>query len=323
MAHNIDSMAYYGEVPWHGLGCEIPARAKTAEMVVAAGLDWEVEARGARGAKKDKKGRFLKYEIVRKPRLRTNDHEILLGVASRFYVPLQNREAFDFFDPVVGENKAVFETAGALGHGECVWALARMPEVMEVVRDDVCMRYLLLSNRHDGKGSVTVKFTSVRVVCQNTLMLALKDGQSAYRVRHSKIMAERLAEVGQILGMAREMYDECGKIFKKLAATSLALNKLDKFLQAVYPKTEPQKASGKRPEKWERIDRLLEESDDLKLPGVKHTMWAAYNAVTRYEDYHQTRTPEDPSARLNRVWFGAGADTKLNALNAARQIADA
>lgn len=173
MAHNINSMAYYGEKPWHGLGQEVPGRATTAEMIVAAGLDWEVEARGARGATRDKRGRFSRYEIVRKPRPNMEEHEILLGVASRFYVPLQNREAFDFFDPVIGDNKAVFETAGALGQGECIWALAKMRDVIEIVRDDVCMRYLLLSNRHDGNGSVTVKFTSIRVVCQNTLMLAL------------------------------------------------------------------------------------------------------------------------------------------------------
>ncbi|MFH1603524.1 MAG: DUF932 domain-containing protein [Pseudomonadota bacterium] len=136
----------------------------------------------------------------------------------------------------------------------------------------------------------------------------------------SSVMSERLAEVGEILGIARKMYEECGEIFKKLAATSLAHNKLDQFLKTVYPLTEPQKRSGVRPEKWVRIDQLIEESDDLTLPGVKGTMWAAYNAVTYCEDYRQTRTPEDPNARLNRVWFGAGADTKLKALEAARQL---
>lgn len=320
MPHNINSMAYYGEKPWHKLGQAIPARATSGQMIVAAGLDWEVTARGARGAGKDKKGRYSMYEIVREPRAETKEQEILLGVASRFYVPLQNHEAFSFFDPVVGNNKAVFETAGALGRGECVWVLAKMPEAMEIVPGDECRRYLLLSNRHDGKGSVTVKFTSIRVVCQNTLMLALKDGQNAYRVRHTKVMTERLAEVGEVLAMAHKVYEECGEVFKKMAKMSLTKNKLDEFLQAVYPLTEPQKRSAKRPEKWVRIDQLIEESDDLTLPGVKGTMWAAYNAVTYCEDYRQTRTPEDPNARLNRVWFGAGADTKLKALEAARQL---
>lgn len=136
-------------------------------------------------------------------------------------------------------------------------------------------------------------------------------------------MSKRLKEIGEIVRMARKVYEECGEVFKKMAATSLAENKLDEFLQAVYPLTEPQEKSRTRPEKWQLIDKLLEESDDLKLPGVEGTMWAAYNAVTRFEDYRQTRTPEDPNARLKRVWFGAGADTKLNALKAARKLVTA
>lgn len=318
MAHNIDTMAYYGEVPWHGLGTQIPARANTDQMIVAAGLDWAVEARPARGAREDKKGRFSRYEIMRLPRPRSTEHETLMGVTSRFYVPLQNKEAFEFFDPVVGEGKACFETAGALGEGECVWVLARMPEVMEIVRGDECLRYLLLSNRHDGKGSVAVKFTAVRVVCQNTLMLAMKDGESVFRVRHSKVMTTRLAEIGEVLGMARQMYEQCGEVFKAMAAKALSSNKLDEFLQAVYPKTDVQKRDGKRPEKWDRIVELLDTRPDLQLPGVRGTLWGAYNAVTGFEDYRQTKTPETTSARLNRVWFGSSADTKLRALAAAR-----
>ena len=198
--------------------------------------------------------------------------------------------------------------------------LARMPDAIEIVRGDECMRYLLLSNRHDGKGSVTVKFTAIRVVCNNTLMLALKDGQNAFRVRHSRVMFERLAEIGEILSMARKMYEECGEIFKKMAKITLARNKLDKFLETVYPRTEVQKKAGKRSEKWDLIDQLLEETEDLQLPGIKGTLWAAYNAVARFEDYRHTHTPEDESARLKRVWFGAGAEAKFDALKAARKM---
>jgi phage/plasmid-like protein (TIGR03299 family) len=320
MAHKIDSMAYYGEVPWHGLGVHVPERLHAGPMMHAAGLDWEVESRGARGATRDDKGRYSRYEIVRMPRPGKSEGEVLLGLASRHYVPLQNREAFDFFDPVVDQGRAVFETAGSLGQGECIWVLAKLPDVIQVVRDDDCMQYLLLSNRHDGHGSVVVKFTSIRVVCNNTLMLALKDGQNAYRVRHSKIMTVRLSEIGEILGMATRMYAEAGDLFRAMAARTLAKNRLDDFLQAVYPVTAPQKKNGKRPEKWEQIDRLIDSRADLQLPGVRGTLWAAYNAVTAFEDYRQSSKPEEPSARLNRVWFGSSADRKLTAFQAARSL---
>ncbi|WP_420474274.1 DUF932 domain-containing protein [Noviherbaspirillum sp. ST9] len=320
MAHNINSMAYYGERPWHGMGSEIPERATAEEMITASGLNWKVEARPARGARKDRKGRYSRYEIVRLPRDEANESETLLGAVSKYYTPLQNADAFAFFDPVVGESMACFETAGALGEGECIWTLAKLPEVMEIVPGDICMRYLLLSNRHDGKGSVTVKFTAIRVVCQNTLMLAHQDGQAAYRVRHSKAMPERLAEIGNIMRTAHQLYEQCGKVFKQMAHTALHRNRLDTFLEAVYPRSEAQKKTGTRPEKWRHIDRLLEEAPDLQGNSVRGTVWAAYNAITHYEDYRPSRTPEDGSVRLNRVWFGSSATVKLNALNSALKL---
>jgi phage/plasmid-like protein (TIGR03299 family) len=323
MPHNIDSMAYYGDVPWHKLGTRLPERVGAKDMLVAAGLDWEVQVRGARGAILDRKGKYSRYEIVRIPRPQKQEEEVLLGVVSKHYVPFQNQQAFDFFDSVITQGKAVFETAGSLGQGENIWVLAKLPNVINVVRNDDCMQYLLLSNRHDGQGGVVVKFTSIRVVCQNTLMLSLKDGQNAYRVRHSNIMANRLSEIGEILGFSTRMYAEAGEAFAGMARKALSKNLLDDFLQAVYPKTEPQKKNNKRPDKWLEIDKLLEERDDLILPGVKGTLWAAYNAITCFEDYKQRKQPEDEAGRLNHVWFGAGADTKLNAYQEARKFAAA
>src|SRR5690606_26120621 len=112
---------------------------------------------------------FSRYELVRPLAPEAGDDEVLLGVVSHAYEPLQNTQAFDFFDSIVDRKEAFFETAGALGQGERVWVLAKLPDVIEIVRGDDCCRYLLLSNTHTGQGSVIVKFTSVRVVCQNTL----------------------------------------------------------------------------------------------------------------------------------------------------------
>src|SRR5262245_59783350 len=118
----VQTMAYYGEVPWHKLGTLVP-RGETAEqMIRAAGLDWEVDLRPARGERKiNRNGEFSRYEVVRVPRPKTNETEVLLGVVSRRYRPLQNAEAFRFFDPVMQDSKAYFETAGALGEGGRIW----------------------------------------------------------------------------------------------------------------------------------------------------------------------------------------------------------
>jgi phage/plasmid-like protein (TIGR03299 family) len=319
MSHNIQTMAYYGDVPWHGLGKRVPARATSAEMIAAAGLDWKVEKRPARGAKLNKKGEASRYELIRVPR--PDEEEILLGVVSKRYEPLQNEEAFAFFDPIVGQNKACFETAGALGDGERIWAMAKMPDAIEVVRGDDCYKYLLLSNTHDGQGSVTIKFTSIRVVCQNTLMLALNNGAKAFTVRHSKRMADRLEEVADILRIAREVYEESASIFRQMAKVQLDAAALAEYLDLVFPKTAGQKERGEEPERWTHVRETFETLPDLNLPGVKGTLWAAYNAITRFEDYKHSRNEEDSSERLERMWFGSSADTKLTALLQAKEFA--
>src|SRR5437867_6063609 len=126
MPANVQTMAYYGKIPWHGLGTQVAKGVTAEQMIRAAGLDWEVELRPARGARKiNPKGEFSRYEVVRVPRPNTKENEVLLGVVSRRYQPLQNVEACVFFNPIVGAGKAYFETAGAWGGGERIWVMAK------------------------------------------------------------------------------------------------------------------------------------------------------------------------------------------------------
>ena len=319
MPHNINTMAYYGDEPWHGLGVKLAARASAADMITAASLDWLVEKKPAQGARINKKGEATRYTLCRMPR-HGEEQEILLGTVTSRYEPLQNKEAFEFFDPIVGEGKACFETAGALGDGERIWALAKMPGVIQVVRGDECMKYLLLSNRHDGQGAVTIKFTAVRVVCQNTLMLALENGQKAFRVRHSKSMPDRLAEVGEIMRITKEVYEKGAELFKKMATVSLKPEGFRDYLDLVFPRTDSQRKQGKHPEKWDFVREVLDTREDLQMHGVRGTLWGAYNAIARFEDYRQPDKEEAADTRLNRTWFGSGADVKLRALMAAQTI---
>lgn len=322
MPANVQTMAYYGEVPWHKMGKPVPKGVTAAEMIRAAGLDWDVELRAARGAREiNKKGEFSRYEVVRLPRPDRKEAEVLLGLVSRRYEPLQNREAFAFFDPIVGEGKAYFETAGALGEGERIWVMAKMPEALEIVRGDECFNYLLLSNSHSGEGSVIVKFTSVRVVCQNTLMLAMDDGQKAYRVRHSKRMQFRLDELAEFLAITQQVFINAEKEFKRLAAIQMKEDRLKHYLEAVFPRTPKQKKEGKTPQRWDFVREVYEGQPDLQLPGVRGTLWAAYNAITRFEDYKVPAQEEVEDQRLERIWFGAGADTKVKALTEATALA--
>jgi phage/plasmid-like protein (TIGR03299 family) len=256
------------------------------------------------------------------PRPNTKENEVLFGVVTRRYQPLQNLEAFGFFDPIVGERKAYFETAGALGEGERIWVMAKMPKAMEIVRGDECFKYLLLSNTHSGDGSVMVKFTTVRVVCQNTLMLAMEDGQKAYRVRHSKQMQFKLGELAGFLAITEDVFLKAKELFKRLANVQMIDGRLGHYLEAVFPRSDAQKKKGEKPLRWGFLQQLFETEDDLQLPGVQGTLWGAYNAVTRFEDYKQPQQEEQPDQRLERTWFGGGADTKLKALAKAAELAN-
>jgi phage/plasmid-like protein (TIGR03299 family) len=325
MPANIETMAYIGATPWHGQGKSVPPDVTANEMIRAAGLDWTVEKRPARGTKPTVNSRgeemFSCYELVRVPRPDREDEEVILGLVSNRYEPLQNSEAFKFFDPIVDRKSATYETAGALGDGERIWVMAKMPGAIEVVRGDDCQKYLLLSNSHTGQGSVVVKFTAVRVVCQNTLTMAMNDGQTAFRVRHSAKMSERLDEVAKLVDAANQIYKQAAEHFQVLAATQVKDKQmLEEYLAALFPKSKLQEKMKKHPPKWDHVTELFETSPDLQIPRVKGTFWAAYNAVTRFEDYRVVKT-ENEANRLNRVWFGAGADLKIKALTEAIRIA--
>jgi phage/plasmid-like protein (TIGR03299 family) len=191
---------------------------------------------------------------------------------------------------------------------------------MKIVHGDECFKYLLLSNSHTGDGSVLVKFTVVRVVCQNTLMLALEDGQKAYRVRHSKQMQFKLDELAKFLSIAQEVFSKAEELFSQMIKIQMVDKRLDIYFETIWPRSSAQKKNGDKPARWAHVRELFETQADLKMRGVQGTLWAAYNAVTRFEDYKQPQQEEYAEQRLERTWFGGGADIKLRALISARNM---
>ena len=318
MPANIDSMAWYGDPPWHGLGTPIPERADSETMIKAAGLDWLVEKTPIPSRHKQPREKTRKWQLIRKARNRS-EFDIPLGMVSARYEPLQNSDAFRFFDPIVGEKAAIFETAGALGDGERIWVLAKLPDNIVVAGDDIVDKYLLLSNSHTGKQAITVKFTPIRVVCQNTLILALKEGEKPVTVWHTRNLYERLDKVPELLGIARSVFDNAATLFETLASIELDSKMLDTYLEAVIPRTEAQHREHRRPLSWEAINALFEQAD-ANSSKIPKTLWRAYNSIIRFEDYRQAKE-DGPDRRLNRTWFGTGADRKLRALQQAEALA--
>lgn len=318
MAHNLFNgrIAFVGETPWHGLGVRVPPSATAAEMIKAAGLTWEVHLCSAPGARVVK-GKPDRYMVMRDP-VDDERESVALGIVSSRYIPLQNTEAFSFFEPFISNGWAEFHTAGALGRGNRVWVLVKLTGQIVVNRDDAVDRYLLLSNTHDGKGAVSIRFTPIRVVCQNTLNLAEEEGKPAISVRHSKNMTEKLkqAQAEKMKVVIDKVFAEAEMLFGHMAALKMRVDDVDEFLELLFPRTAEQKRLDQEPVRWARVREVLGDKR-LTPPATHNTLWGLYNAIVRAEDYRDAR--QDGSARLERVWFGSGHEMKVKALDLARQ----
>ncbi len=313
-------MMYVGEPPWHGLGVQLDHPATAAEAIKAAQLDWEVEkaplAAIYQGADILING---SYAVIRKDVWETDAYPIL-GLVGRQYEPLQNAEAFAFFDPIVGQNAAVYHTAGALGNGERVWILAKLPEPIRVIGEDITDKYLLLSNSHDGSSAVQVKFTPIRVVCQNTLTIALRQGPTV-RVVHNVSMRDRLVQAEQLLGIVNSRYQRIGEAFQEMVRVQIDQRKLNAYLQDVFPDpAEPEdEAAWKRIRSHrERAERYFVHGRGNDQRGVSGTLWAAYNGIAEYVDYQLTGSRVS-ARRLDSVWFGQGYLIKARAYDMAHR----
>jgi phage/plasmid-like protein (TIGR03299 family) len=323
MSHEIDmttgeaAVFTTGQPPWHKLGKVIKEAANSEEAIKLAGLDWEVAQRNIKTSWGNGEALPIATHVAN---VRTDTNGVL-GVVSRGYRVFQNRQAFDFMDNLVGEKLCIYETAGALKEGRRVWLLARIPQEFRV-QDDLILPYVLLTNSHDGSMALRMIPTTVRVVCQNTLNLALaRSGRAdGIRIYHSESLEARVSEARQKLGIITKRLDRFGEEIQALARKQMSQDELTRYFV--------QLAKGKS-EKRQKVmlQSFLEnfENERNNLPGIRGSLWAAYNAASEWAD-HQSRvrgrTQSDrASARLNSVWFGCANNLKQEAFEAALQMA--
>jgi phage/plasmid-like protein (TIGR03299 family) len=321
-------MMYVGEEPWHGLGTKLDKPATAAEAIKAANLDWRVIKAPLHASVNQGKQLIPledKYAIIREDKQNKEGCPVF-GIVGSGYTPLQNTEAFQFFDDIVGQRAAIYHTAGALGEGERIWILAKLPDEIRVVEDDIAEKFLLLSNSHNGESSVQIKFTPIRVVCHNTLTMALSRGPTV-RVVHLPNIQERLRQAERLLGIIDRRFNELGDNFRAMVKRSINTDELVKYLTAVFP--EPRDGDDRNSPRFQKsLQRCLENrlwasyffeaGKGNTTGGAKGTLWAAYNGVTEFIDQREIgRTPE---RRLESVWFGDGYFAKARAFNVAQEI---
>jgi phage/plasmid-like protein (TIGR03299 family) len=314
MAHEIESMAYFGELPWHRLGTALE-EADLYDWPSAsrkAGLDWTVEMVPLVTADTQAQ---VDHRAVR----RTSDGRVL-GVVGPRYAPLQNRDAFAWFQPFLDAREAALHTAGALRQGSRIWVLAKLNRDRLVIAEgDTVEKFILLSHGHDGSLAVRCGFTPVRVVCANTLAMAHgSDASKLIRVKHTKEILMNLANIREVMDLANAEFEATAEQYRRLARKSINQADLRKYVRRVL-KVENGEQPGTRLQNIaEEIARLAEVGRGNNLPSIRGTYWSAYNGVSEWLTYSRGRSDDN---RLNSLWFGDSALTNRHALDVALDMA--
>lgn len=332
MSHLVESMAYSGETPWHGLGFKVSNDLTPAEMLIAARLDWGVEKRQlyiptADGAMAPVKGSFG---------LTRDTDESVLSVVGANWKPNQNADVVDFFSKWVEAAHMTMETMGSLSGGQFVWALARINSDFALAgpgkkrkADDEVRGYVLLCQPHKFGYSQTASLTPIRVVCWNTLNMALGaglkgKGVNVFRMTHSRLFDEKAkAQAELALGLGVAQMTEFKEAAILLASKKASLEQSKEYFFEVLS-WDPEKAKkdkdgeAKEPRMLQKIMAALDHAPGQQLGAALGTWWGSLNAVTYVVDHEVGR---ERTTALQSAWIGTNSLLKRKALKLALEHA--
>ena len=307
------SIAYSGEACWHGLGTKVPADLTPEQMMKAAGLDWTVE----------KTPLFTevngqRVDVDKTALIRTTDNKVL-DVVGNDWNPVQNHEAFEFFNDFIAAAEMTMETAGSLKGGKHVWALAKINESFEVVSGDKVDGYLLFSNPHQYGKAIDVRFTSTRVCCNNTITEALRSSTvKKFSTGHRSVFNPDLAK--EILGISMEKMNRYKEQAKYLSSKRYKDEYIVEYFNRIFPVT-----TGAKKDEGELASRAAKKAAALIdiQPGADFapgSWWNLVNSVTFYTNHVASRSDD---ARLYSNWFGPNQALNLKAVETALEMASA
>ncbi|MFZ4929174.1 DUF932 domain-containing protein [Chryseobacterium sp. Mn2064] len=335
MAHNLNfnnrtgkySFFSVKEKVWHNLGQIVEVHPTSEEAIRFAGLDYEVEksplfTKGT-GLVESQDGLKVSDSELEVPNYFANirtDNNTVLGVVGKDYHIVQNREAFSFFDAIVGGgNGILYETAGALGNGERIFITAKLPDYIRVGNgDDITEKYIFLTTSHDGSGSITAAFTPIRIVCQNTLNASLKNMSNVVRIRHTSGAKQRLEDAHKVMGLANKLSTQLQESFNYWAKIKIGDSEMKKLIQlALCPNKETLNhlQKGNAEELSTVFKNTVDDafayammSDAQQMETTKGTLFGAYNAVTGF--YQNVKTYKDDESKLQSIVMGGTAQMK-------------
>lgn len=318
--HLVQTMAYVGAEPWHGIGNQLASKQPLEVWAKQAGMDWKIEEAEVRfvagGGGLGSIHAFPDQKVLYR-----SDTKEPLSVVSNRYQTVQPREILEFYRDLTEVGGFELETAGVLKNGKKLWALARTGQSASLKGRDEVNGYLLLATACDGTLATTAQFTSVRVVCNNTLQIALGEGQGAIKVPHrSQFDADA---VKRQLGVAIASWDEFMYRMKALSERKVKPETAEAYFRRVlaYPggaaKDGPITATNERAVKV-AAELFSGRGKGSDLASASGTAWGLVNAVTEFVDHERRARSEDH--RLDAAWFGAGATIKQKAWDEALRL---
>lgn len=336
MTANVENMVSVREVPWHGIGTIVEEKLTAKDALVLAGLDWEVDLAPVK-AQITTRQELVINPVTNEPEMqrvemgepieievpdvlavvRDSDLSVLGTVGSR-YQPVQNWKSFEFFDSVVATGDAKYETAGSLAGGRRVFLTARIPREIKIGGADAVDSYLLMANSHDGSMAFTAAVTPVRVVCQNTLNLALRGTKQQWKLRHTDSIDGKIAEARDALGLTFAYLDSFEQEMERLLAQDFSKGDFERLIKEAFPdpvNTDPH-APRFSDEQYAMIG-LLESSPTID-DGIRYTKYGALNAIREYDDwgrtYRKSKVKTIDEQRTEATWFGKNVARSNKAL---------
>ncbi len=325
-------------VPWSGEGTTIPQDKKfdIKECMKTSGLDWDVKMEDLVTVAKaqsainyvsgkptpndgENEGLTIQPNVKHRAVIKSTDQSVL-GVLGSRYIPLQNSEAFNWFQPLLDEKICSLHTAGSLNKGQKVWVLAELNKPpLVITKGDEVAKFVLLSNSHDGSTAVRVGFTPIRIWCANALtMVHGRANSQLLCFRHTGQLRQDMEKAREIMNLANQEFEATAEQYKWLATRHINVKDLQKYVKIVLGVGEvaDEEIKTRTKNTIEQVIGLCESGMGNKGPT---TYWAAYNGLTEYLNHHKGRTV---SNRLNNLWFGVGATENKKALDLALSMAN-
>ena len=349
MSHEItanDKMYSVNEVPWHGLGTVISDYPTVTEAIEHSGLNWNVSLENMYVPMViDDNDTSVNIEVPNQKAILRNDNHSVLGVVGSRYTLYQNSEMWSFIEKFQEKSGILLETAGSLKAGRTTWVLGKnIKERMEIVSNDPIEEYFLFKNSFDGSSPVSILFTNIRVVCNNTLTSALKGSKNTFNVRHTASMSGQIDQAEKALGLRYKYQESFKTAMDHLAKFKMGLTDMSNFISGVlfpmptkFDQTVGQgdlvmsideikgRAITVRNKRIEEMEEMIVAGAGADIPGVYGTGYGLYNAITEWADHSkQTRTTgeNDPQeTKFINSFYGTGATFKNDALNSLLKLA--